>query len=90
MSIALTDSAVTKWLTLFRLLLDERGIFTHWRDLVVTHAVHSKLTHDARIVAAMQRHGLTNLLTFNHSDFSRFTGINVFTPADILAGKLPT
>lgn len=71
------------------LLLDERGIFARWRDLVTTHAVLGKRAHDTRLVAAMQRHGLTDLLTFNTDDFQRFPGLRVFSPADILAGRLP-
>jgi len=46
--------------------------------------------HDTRLVAAMQRHGLTYLLTFNTGDFSRFTAIHGLSPEDILAGQLPT
>ncbi len=38
---------------------------------------------------AMLRHGLANLLTFNKPDFERFAGIQVFTPAEILAGLMP-
>lgn len=37
----------------------------------------------------MLRHGLSNLLTFNKPDFERFAGIQVFTPAEILAGEMP-
>lgn len=90
MTVPQTEAVLTRWVSLFRLLLDERGVFTHWRDLVVRHAVHGKLTHDARLVAAMQRHGLTNLLTFNKPDFARFTSISNFSPSEILAGRLPT
>lgn len=89
LSIPDVESLVNDLLDDFTLLRDERGIFTHWYELVVRNAVHGKLAHDARLVAAMKRHGLANLLTFNRSDFARFTDINVFTPADILAGKLP-
>ncbi len=73
----------------YSLLKDERGVFTRWHELVVTHSVKGKTAHDARIAAAMFRHGLTNLLTFNKPDFERFTGIEVFTPAEILAGRMP-
>lgn len=73
-----------------RLLRDERGVYDHWRQLIVQHQVRGKPAHDARLVAAMQRHGLTNILTFNADDFRRFAGINVHAPSDILAGRLPT
>jgi hypothetical protein len=40
-------------------------------------------------VAAMQRHELTNLLTFNGPDFGRFSTISVYSPAEMLAGRIP-
>ena len=73
----------------YSLLRDERGVFTRWHELVVSHAVKGKMAHDARIAAAMLRHGLANLLTFNKPDFEKFAGIRVFTPAEILAGEMP-
>ncbi len=73
----------------FRLFRDERGIYGFWRTLIATQRVHGKLAHDARLVAAMQRHGITNLLTFNKPDFARFSGIHAFTPAEIASGQTP-
>ena len=90
LAIADVDLQVQDLLTRFTLLRDERGIFAHWYELVVRNAVHGKLAHDIRLVAAMQRHGLTHLLTFNTADFSRFTAIHALSPEDILAGQLPT
>jgi predicted nucleic acid-binding protein len=84
-----TEDAVRGWMSFFRLRLDERGIFRNWFQLVAAYQVRGKIGHDARLVAAMQRHGLTNLLTFNGADFARFPSISVFTPMDVLAGQLP-
>ena len=84
------EQALENWATLFKLLRDERGVFGYWRDLVSAHQVKGKNAHDARLVAAMQRHRVTTLVTFNTPDFARFTGINVFSPADILNGLLTT
>jgi predicted nucleic acid-binding protein len=89
MTVASADLAVAHWMTVFPLMLDERGVFGRWRGLVVAHDVKGKVAHDARLVAAMQRHGLTNLLTFNKPDFARFASIQVFTPAEVLAGRVP-
>ena len=44
------------------LLRDERGIFDFWMSLVDTYSVIGKNAHDARLVAAMKRHSITNLL----------------------------
>ena len=72
------------------LRLDERGIFGRWQSLVTKHEVKGKNAHDARLAAAMQRHGLTRVLTFNTADFSRFAGIDAVSPHDLLSGNLPT
>jgi predicted nucleic acid-binding protein len=71
------DKAIDYWLDLFTLLRDERGIFAVWRDLVRQHEVKGKSAHDARLIAAMKRHGLQRLLTFNVADFKRYEGIEV-------------
>jgi predicted nucleic acid-binding protein len=63
------DQAISYWLAVFRLLLDERGVFKLWRELVTVFDVKGKMAHDARLVAAMQRHDVTHLLTFNQQDF---------------------
>jgi len=36
-------------------------------------------------VAAMQVHGLTSILTFDRTGFSRYNGIEVVNPADAAA-----
>lgn len=71
---------------MFILLRDERGILSTWERLMNRHEVMGKTTHDARLVAAMHRHNLESLLTFNASHFARFSGIIVLTPEALLAG----
>jgi predicted nucleic acid-binding protein len=68
---------------LFRFFRDERAIYTEWRGLVRLHDVKGKPAHDARLVAAMQRHGLRHILTFNVEDFKRYPRIEVLDPAQI-------
>ena len=70
-------------LRLHRLYRDERQVFDRWIDLVTGAEISGKLSHDARLVAAMQRHGMTHLLTFNQSDFTRFSDISVVTPDNV-------
>jgi predicted nucleic acid-binding protein len=77
MSPAEVDRAIDFGLDLFTLLRDERGVFPLWRELVRQHEVKCKHAHDARLVAAMKRHGLKHLLTFNASDFRRYDGIEL-------------
>ena len=56
----------------FPLLHNIPSIVTNWLELVTTHDVKGKQVHDARLVAAMQTHDLTNLLTLNVKDFERY------------------
>jgi predicted nucleic acid-binding protein len=71
---------------LFQLLQDERAILPRWRELVVAYRVQGKPAHDARLVAAMLRHGLTCLLTFNTADFSRYSEVTAIHPDEVIAG----
>ena len=84
------NDAITEWLEFFTLLRDERTVFQFWRDLVTQHSIKGKNAHDARIVAAMKRHAIADILTYNIADFSRFGSIQVWTPDGILAGILPS
>ena len=47
---------------------------------MIRHDVKGKNVHDARIVAAMNVNGITQLLTFNTADFKRFPGIILLAP----------
>jgi predicted nucleic acid-binding protein len=87
MTTAEAERTVKLLLEDFTLRLDERGIFGHWQSLVSTHDVKGKNAHDARLVAAMRRHGLVQLLTFNAADFARYPDIDVVTPTDVLVGR---
>lgn len=62
---------------LFRLLRDERAIYDPWRQIVRDFGVQGKHAHDARLVAAMTRHGLNEFLSFNVVDFKRYSAINM-------------
>ncbi len=65
---------------LFTLLRDERTVFDHWQSIVDEFKVLGKQAHDARLIAAMRRHELTHLLTFNLADFQRYPGIELLDP----------
>lgn len=68
----------------FPLLLDTEAIYQEWERLVVAHAVIGVNVHDARLVAAMVVHELTHILTFNISDFARYSKISVVHPTAIM------
>lgn len=73
---------------LFLLNRDERSIYQHWISLVDKYDISGKTTHDARLVAAMVRHRIERLLTFNATHFARFDEIEVWTPEAIVAGDV--
>ena len=64
----------------FLLLDDKPAMFTEWKGVVSAFACQGKVAHDARYVAAMRTHGITQVLTFNVGDFSRYTGVTVLDP----------
>ncbi len=66
-------------------LPEVQGVYEQWKRLVVAHAVLGVQVHDARMVATMAVHGLSNLLTLNKSDFARYTGVTAVTPVDVLS-----
>ena len=71
--------------SMFPLLPDTPAIHPVWESLVIQYRVSGKPAHDARLVAAMQVHGLTTILTFDRTGFSRYAGIEVLHPADVAA-----
>lgn len=78
-----TAVRVTDFIRLFPLLRDERRVFDIWQKLVVDKDVKGKLSHDARVVAAMEKHGISHILTFNGKDFKRYARIEVIDPHEI-------
>src|SRR5260370_14565981 len=64
----------------FALLPDTEQAHSEWRRLVVIHFVVGVKVHDARLVAAMLVHGVSNLFTLDEQDFKRYTRITVVHP----------
>ncbi|MFN6558738.1 MAG: type II toxin-antitoxin system VapC family toxin [Nostoc sp. ChiSLP01] len=82
-SVAETQAEVNRLKALFPLLLDTEAIYQEWERLVVAYGVRGINVHDARLVAAMLVHGLTHILTFNLSDFARYSDITAVNPSTI-------
>ncbi len=66
------------------LLPDAPSLYEEWKSLVVRHGVVGVKVHDARLVAAMNVHGVRRLLTFNAGDFARYD-IAVVQPAAVVS-----
>jgi predicted nucleic acid-binding protein len=74
---------------LFRLLADLPTLLDEWESLVVAHSCSGRTSFDARLVAAMQTHGVIRILTLNAADFARFPGIIVLDPATVAVPSAP-
>ena len=85
-SASVTLAEVEKIEAAFELLPDTSALYAEWKSLVVRHGVVGVKVHDARLVAAMNVHGVPRLLTFNAGDFIRY-GIEVVQPAAVLGAS---
>lgn len=74
---------------MFELLPETPAIYAAWERLVILHQVYGKPPHDARLVAAMHVDGLTAILTFDKAGFSRYPGITVVDPANVVSSAGP-
>ncbi|MBL8233532.1 MAG: hypothetical protein JNL98_33860 [Bryobacterales bacterium] len=87
--LALTPEQANRVLTrieqLLVLMRDTPGIYDEWRRLVSVHSISGKASHDARLAAAMNVHGIGHVLTFHTGDFKRFPGITVPDPRKVSA-----
>jgi predicted nucleic acid-binding protein len=70
---------------LFPVLPDSPAVYPAWRRIVVSQGVMGVQVHDARLVAIMEVHGVTHLLTLNAADFVRYPGVTALTPAAVIA-----
>ncbi|MDG2991341.1 type II toxin-antitoxin system VapC family toxin [Candidatus Synechococcus calcipolaris G9] len=82
-SVEQTRSTIDQLLDRFPSLEESPQLFPTWLNLVTTHRVMGKRTHDARIIAAILANGITHLLTFNPSDFAGMSGITIIHPQDL-------
>lgn len=62
------------------LLPDSEIVYREWRRIVVKHGVLGVQVHDAHLAAAMYVYGISQILTLNVADFSRFEGITAIHP----------
>lgn len=85
MTPARAASELAKIKSIFLFLPETPAIYPAWESLVIQHQVIGKSVHDARLVAAMQAHGLTSILTFDRTGFSRYRGIEVIHPDQVKA-----
>jgi predicted nucleic acid-binding protein len=87
LSVAEAEAEAASFESTFLLLQETPDIYPAWKALAMTLAVIGKQVHDARLVAVCHVHGVTHLLTFNTTDFTRFSsygpGLIVVDPATV-------
>lgn len=76
-------------LTLIPCLPEPPDVLDRWRSLVRRYNVHGLPAHDARLVAVMDAHGVTDLISLNVADFTRYPHIRCTTPSQWLAANPP-
>ncbi len=69
----------------FIIAQDSERVFANLLKLLGTTATSGKQIHDTNIVATMQAYGVNQLLTYNPTDFTRFsTHITILAPTEVL------
>ncbi len=81
LSAAKTEMEAAGFEAKFPLLPEIPAIYPAWKSLVSALGVIGKQVHDARLVAVCHVHGVTHLLTFNVSHFTRMAG---FAPSVVV------
>jgi predicted nucleic acid-binding protein len=66
------------------LIPEPPDVGARWLNLVTTHRVFGRPTHDARIVALMEAESIRQILTLNPADFARYKSIECLSPDQLL------
>src|SRR5580658_5531124 len=81
-SISETDDRAGLIEAKFLLAPDSEAIHREWRRIVVEDRVSGTQVHDARIVAALRVHLISQLLTLNTKDFRRYRDVVAQSPKE--------
>ncbi|MBW4496907.1 MAG: PIN domain-containing protein [Oscillatoria princeps RMCB-10] len=80
-----TRNEIEQLLEQFPLLEETPQVFRNWLQLVSNYRILGKRTHDVRLLAVMQAHGINHLLTFNPDDFPRLADITIVHPQELIS-----
>jgi len=67
----------------FQILTENAASYSAWKTLLVERRVSGVQVHDARLVALMKTYGIAQIVTFNVTDFARFSEIQALHPDKI-------
>jgi predicted nucleic acid-binding protein len=82
LSVAVTEHHLQVIERICDVIPDSPNLYPVWRQLVVINSVKGVQAHDARLVAWMKTQAISQLITFNVDDFSRYQGITAKSPFD--------
>ena len=83
---AQADLYIEKTLRTFPCVIEPPDVTDRWREVVVQFNVIGKQAHDARLIALMNAHGISRLLTLNTAHFARYHHIECVLPGDVISG----
>jgi predicted nucleic acid-binding protein len=86
-SVAMSEMQVRTLQARFQLAPDPPLLHEFWLKTVIDHRVLGRQVHDARIAACVSLLGMDRIITKNVRDFRRYSFLEAFDPADVLAGK---
>jgi predicted nucleic acid-binding protein len=69
--------------SLFPVVPDVPAIYGKWKAIVQDNQVQGVKVYDARLVAIMAVYGIESILTFNASDFKRYSSISAILPSSL-------
>jgi hypothetical protein len=81
MSCAWAAAQIARMKRFFVILAENADVQPEWERLVIQHSVSGKKVHDARLVATMNVHHVSRILTFNAGDFSLYPGLTAIDPS---------
>lgn len=84
LSAAEADTQLDDLLDLLLVLPEPADMARRWRDFGRRYSVIGKTSHDARLAALANAHGVSDILTINVGDFRRFAELDVISPADVV------
>jgi predicted nucleic acid-binding protein len=83
MSIEKASATLRDYESMTQFLPEASGVASGWRTLVEKYGIKGKSAHDARIVALMLEHNVTEILTINVTDFESFPEITTHSPLPV-------
>ena len=67
----------------FEIVSETLASYTLWKSLLVAQRIRGVQVHDARLASVMIANGIRRIVTFNASDFARFSDIEAVHPSDV-------